>query len=133
MLGDQIGEERGQVLVRRVLPSEGNPKVEVTFQAEGRLLDVDHTDMGTYVATVQPDGTIHGEGQGMVRGSGNEVATWKGQGAGRFTDDGGVSWRGAIYYQSQSPAFARLNGMAAIYEYSVDASGKTEATLFEWK
>lgn len=133
MLGDQIGEERGQVLLRRALPSEGNPKVEVTFQAEGRLLDVDHTDMGTYVATIQPDGTISGEGQGVVRGSGNEVATWKGQGAGQFTDDGGVSWRGAIYYQSQSPAFARLNGIAVVYEYSVDASGKTEATLFEWK
>ncbi len=133
MLGEQIGEERGQVLVRRVLPSEGNPKVEVTFQAEGQLLGVTITDMGTYIATVQPDGTLRGEGQGFIRGSNNEAATWTGAGAGHFTDDGGVSWRGAIYYQSQSPAFARLNGIATVYEYGVDGSGKTEATLFEWK
>jgi hypothetical protein len=132
MLGDQIGEERGQVLVRRVL-STAPPQVEVTFQAEGRLLDVDHTDMGTYVATIQPDGSLKGEGQGLVRGSGNELATWTGAGAGKLTEDGGVTWRGAIYYQSESPALARLNGIAAVYEYDVDASGKTEATFFEWK
>ncbi|MGH9008314.1 MAG: hypothetical protein ACRDYF_00530 [Acidimicrobiia bacterium] len=133
MLGEQIGEERGQVLVRRVLPSEGSPQVEVTFEARGQLCGVDHTDMGTYVAAVQPDGSLQGEGQGLVRGAGNEVATWRGAGAGRLDADGGVTWRGAIYYQSQSPAFARLNGIAVVYEYHVDASGKTEATLTEWK
>jgi hypothetical protein len=133
MLGEQIGEERGQVLARRVLPSAGSPQVEVTIETRGRLCGVDITDMATYVATIQPDGSLLGQGQGLVRGASNEAATWTGGGAGRFTDDGGVSWRGAIYYQSQSPAFARLNGIACVFEYSVDASGKTEATLTEWK
>jgi hypothetical protein len=133
MLGEQLGEERGQVLLRRALPSDTNPKVEVTIQTEGRILDIDTTDMGTYVATVQPDGTLEGEGQGFVRGAGNEVATWKGGGVGHFTDDGGVSWRGAIYYRTQSPGLARLNGIAVLFEYDVDASGKTEAKIFEWK
>jgi hypothetical protein len=54
------------------------------------------------------------------------------RGGDRFDTDGGVTWRGAIYYQSQSPAFARLNGIACVYEYHVDASGKTEATQSEW-
>ena len=133
MLGEQIGEERGQVLARRVLRSEAGPQVEVTFEARGTMLGIDTTDMGTYVAKIQPDGSILGEGQGLLRGASNEVATWTAGGAGRFTDDGGVSWRGALYYQSQSPAFARLNGIAVVYEYSVDDSGKTEATFTEWK
>ena len=63
----------------------------------------------------------------------SEIATWRGSGVGRFSSDGGVSYRGAIYYSSQSPGFARLNGIACMFEYNVDASGKTESTLTEWK
>ena len=134
MLGEQIGETRGQVLVRRVVPSEGAPKVEVSFEAQGQLVGISTTDMGTYVSTIQPDGTLYGEGCGLTRSTDNsEIATWRGSGVGRFAQDGGVSYRGAIYFQSQTPGFARLNGIAALFEYTVDASGKTESTLTEWK
>lgn len=134
MLGEQIGETRGQVLVRRVLPSEGAPKVEVSFEAQGQLVGISTTDMGTYVSTVGADGTLYGEGSGLTRSTDNsEIATWRGSGVGRFAQDGGVSYRGAIYFQSQTPGFARLNGIAALFEYTVDASGKTESTLTEWK
>lgn len=134
MLGEQLGEERGQVVVRRVLPSDGGgPRVEVSFQAEGRILDVTHTDMGTYEARVRPDGSLFGSGQGLIRGANNEVATWRGNGAGHLGPGGSVSWRGAIYYETASPALARLNGIAAVYEYDVDGGGKTEARIFEWK
>jgi hypothetical protein len=134
MLGEQIGGERGQILVRRVLPSEGAPKVEVSFEAQGQLVGISTTDIGTYVSTVQPDGTLYGEGSGLLRSTDSkEIATWRGSGVGHFTQDGGVEYRGAIYYSSQTPGFARLNGIAAVFEYSVDASGKTESTLTEWK
>lgn len=135
MLGEQIGEERGQVLVRRVLPGDGpSTKVEVSFEAQGQLVGINVTDIGTYTSTVQPDGTIYGEGSGITRSTDNSaIATWRGSGVGHFTSDGGVSYRGSIYYSSQSPGFARLNGIAALFEYSVDASGKTESTLSEWK
>ena len=33
----------------------------------------------------------------------------------------------------REPGFARLNGIACMFEYNVDASGKTESTLTEWK
>lgn len=49
MLGDQIGEERGKITARRVLPSDGGgPKVEVTFEASGTVLGSEGTDLGTY-------------------------------------------------------------------------------------
>jgi hypothetical protein len=134
MLGDALGEEHGQILVRRVLPSTGPaPSVEVSFEATGTLLGVDVTDMGTYVAQVQADGTLFGDGQGVLITAEGPV-TWRGQGAGRFTGKGtAVSWRGAIYYQTAAPSLARLSGAAAVYEYEVDENGKTSAKTWEWQ
>jgi hypothetical protein len=134
MLGEQIGEERGQILVRRVLPGEGPPQVEVSFEAQGQMLGISTTHVGSYVSTVRPDGTIFGDGQGIMRSAdSSEILTWRGSGVGHFTPDGGVSYRGAIYSQSQSPTLSRLNGIALLFEYKVDASGKTESVLTEWK
>ena len=107
--------------------------VSVLYMVEVTV-GISTTDIATYTSVIQPDGTIYGEGQGIVRSTDNsEIALWRGSGVGHFSDDGGVSYRGAIYYQSQTPGFARLNGIAAMFEYSVDASGKTESTLTEWK
>jgi hypothetical protein len=134
MLGEQVGLETGQVTGMRVLASEGDPIVEVSFQATGTLLGIRETNMGTYTTVTRPDGTLFGEGQGVVMTDDGELASWKGDGAGRFTGSGtAVSWRGALYYQSASPRLARLNSMAVVFEYETDASGKTEAKAFEWK
>jgi hypothetical protein len=65
--------------------------------------------------------------------SDGEMATWRGEGVGRFTGRGAVvSWRGAIYYQTASPKLARLNSVAVFFEYEVDENGKTQAKLWEW-
>ncbi len=135
MLGEQLGQENGQVTATRVLPSDGgSPMVEVSFQARGRLLDVDVTDLGTYVSVVRPDGTLFGDGQGLLTTSDGDTVTWSGGGVGRFLGRGSaVSWRGAIYYQTTAAKLARLNGTAAVFEYEVDENGGTEAKLFEWK
>ena len=67
MLGEQIGEERGKITGRRVLPSDGpGPKIEVSFQAAAKFLGVDATDIGTYWAVLQANGTLYGEGQGVI-------------------------------------------------------------------
>ena len=132
MLGDAIGEEKGRVLVRRVLAGD-TPSVEVSFEAKGKLLNLDHTSMGTYTSQVRPDGNLYGEGQGVVVTSDGGMASWKGQGIGRMTGRGtAVSYRGALYYQTASPSLARLNGVAAVYEYEVDENGGTSAKLWEW-
>ena len=134
MLGEKIGEETGRITARRVLPSEGHgPKAEVSFEASGQLLGVETTTMATYVSIIRPDGTIYGEGQGLVMGKDGEAATWVGQGVGRFTGGGAVSYRGAVYYQTASEKWVHLNTMAAIYEYEVDAEGNTQAASWEWK
>jgi hypothetical protein len=134
MLGEQIGEESGKVTGRRVLANPGGgPKMETSFEASGKLLGVSFHENGTYWSALRPDGTLYGEGQGIVMGAGGEAATWVGSGIGVFRSDGGVNFRGAIFYQTAAPAWARLNKVATVFEYDVDAQGGTKSKLWEWK
>jgi hypothetical protein len=134
MQGEKIGESTGKVTAQRVLPNPGGmPKIETSFQATGKLLGVDETDLGTYCSVLRPDGTVYGEGQGVVRGKEGETATWVGQAAGTTGKDGTLSLRGAVYYHSESPRWSRLNSVAAIFEYEEDGQGNNRVQLWEWR
>jgi len=134
MLGEKIGEGTGKVTSQRVLPNPGGgPKMETSFQGTGSLLGVSETETATYVAVARPDGSLFGEGQGIVMSKEGDVATWTGQGVGTFKKDGSLAYRGAVYVQSASPKWARLNSIAVVYEYEVDAQGNTRSQLHEWK
>ena len=135
MLGELLGEDRGQVISTRVLPTEPGqaPKVEMSFESHGTLLGIDTQEMATYIGQARPDGTLFGEGQGVLMSTQGDMASWRGQGVGRLTADGGQEFRGAIYLETASPQWARLNSVALVYEYSADASGKTETKIWEWK
>ncbi|HEX6454348.1 MAG TPA: hypothetical protein VF060_33420 [Trebonia sp.] len=135
MLGEQIGEETGQITGMRVLPDEGaGPEVEISFQSNGTLLGVQVSDLATYHSVTRPDGTLFGEGRGVTMTEDGEAAAWQGQGVGRFTGHGtATAFRGAIYFQTTSKRLARLNGMAVVFEYEADESGKTSTKSYEWK
>jgi hypothetical protein len=134
MLGEKIGAESGKVTSQRVLSNPGGgPKMETSFQATGTLLGANATDTGTYSAVVRSDGTVYGEGQGVVTGKDGDMATWTGQGVGTVKKDGSVSYRGAIYYQTASPKWSRLNSIAALFEFEVDHQGNSRSELWEWK
>ena len=133
MLGEQFGESRGKRTGRRVLSVDGGFKVEVEFESKGKLLGVDITEIGTYWSESRPDGSMYGEGQGLMMTQDGEVATWKGGGVGKFVDGGAVSYRGAIYFSTASQKLARLNGAATVFEFDVDAEGNTHSKLWEWK
>jgi len=66
-------------------------------------------------------------------GTGGEMATWTGQGVGTLSKDGGVSFRGALYLYSTSPKWQRLNAVASVFEYEVDADDNYKGVLTEWK
>ena len=134
MLGERIGEDTGKVVVQRVLPNPGGaPKVETSFQSVGSLLGVSTTENATYTAFLRPDGSLFGDGQGVMMSKEGDMATWTGQGVGTFKKDGAIAYRGAIYVQTASPKWARLNTLACLFEYEVDAQGNTRGQLFEWK
>ena len=109
------------------------PKMETTFHVTGTLLGTPHTTTATYLSGMRPDGHLYGEGQGLVVSRDGDMASWVGQGVGTLKKEGGVSYRGAIYYATASAKWSRLNGVAAIFEYEVDAEGNTRAEIWEWK
>ncbi len=133
MLGELIGKEKGKVIVRRVLPTTGNPRVEVSFETAGSLVGVDIKNIGTYLSEVKPNGTLYGEGQGIARGENGELINWKGQGVGEMTPSGGVTYRGSLYYDTQADNLLGLNKLVGVFEYEVDADGNTSSEVYEWK
>ena len=134
MQGEKIGEESGKVTSQRVLSNpNGSPKMETSFQTSITLLGVRGTNRCTYWSVVRPDGTLYGEGRGIVVGDKGGMATWIGSGVGTMKKDGSASYRGAVYYQSSSAKWSRLNSVAAIYEYEVDAQGNSRSQSWEWK
>jgi hypothetical protein len=132
MLGELLGETTGKRIARRVLSTEP-PKVEVSFEDSGKMLGIDTTGFGTYSAVVRPDGTIFGEGEGVTTTQNGEMITWKGSGLGKFKEHGAISYRGILYYRTASEKLARLNTVAGVFEFEVDAQGKTHSKVWEWK
>ena len=134
MLGEKIAEGSGKVTMRRVLANPGGgPKMETSFESSGKLLGVDNSETGTFWSVVRPDGTLYGEGQGIMMSKGGDSATWVGGGVGTMRQDGGASYRGAVYISSASPKWSRLNQVAVIFEFEVDADGNTSTKNWEWK
>ena len=133
MLGELIGELRGKRTGRRVVSTDAGFKVEVSFEEKGKIWGIEANNIGTYAAQNRPDGSVYGEGQGVLITQDSEVATWKGQGVGKLLGGGAVSYRGALYYSTESSKLTRLNTIAAVFEYEVDAEGNTHTKLWEWK
>lgn len=134
MLGEKIGEGTGKVIAQRVISAQGGqPKMETTFQGTGKLMGLVSQETGTYCVAQRADGSLFGDGQGIVMNPQGESASWTAQGVGLPQKDGSIRFRGALYFASTSPTWSRLTSVAAVYEFEVDAQGHTKAQLFEWK
>jgi hypothetical protein len=134
MLGEQLGEEKGKITMRRVMRTEaGGPKMEVTFQTMGKFGGIECRGVGTYSSQMKPGGHLYGEGQGVVMTKDGESLAWVGQGIGRIKQDGGVSFRGAVYYETASQKLARFNGITVVYEHENDAEDNCSTKFWEWK
>ena len=134
MLGDKFGETQGKISSRRVLPSDGGgPKVEVSMAEAGKLLGLDVNVIVTYSSQLRPDGSLFGQGQGVIMASNGEGASFVGTGAGRFTEMGGASFRGALFFQSSGATLSRLNGVAVVFEHDAGGDDSTKTGLWEWK
>jgi hypothetical protein len=132
MLGEQIYVGQGARTSRRALASQP-VSIEVSFEDAGKLLGSEGGNIATYVSVPRPDGSIEGTGQGVFASTDGSLVSWKGIGVGHFKEGGAVSYRGSVVFASSSPAFARLNGVAGVFEFDVDKAGKTHTKMWEWK
>ena len=73
------------------------------------------------------------EGQGIMTTKDGKTATWTGHGVGTMKKDGTATYRGALYFQTMPQKWSRLNKVAVLFEYAVDAGGNTHSEYWEWK
>lgn len=134
MLGELLYEETGNTTGIRVLPPEGGAvNVEVSLQAAGRIQGVEHTSMWTYSSATRADGSIFGEGHGVLTTADGDVLRLVGRGSAQSGGPGSpINYRGAVHFQTSSKKFARLNGIAGVFEYNVSADGSTAGKFWEW-
>jgi hypothetical protein len=130
---ESIGEGCGKRTGRRVLTTQPQFNVEVSFEDSTKLAGAEGLNIGTYESTSKPDGTLDGGGQGVFATLDGHIVTWKAVGMGRLGSDGGVRYRGAISYTTSSTKLAHLNGVAGLFEFDVDKDGHTHSKLLEWK
>lgn len=132
MLGEQIAQGQGKRTGRRVIGTQPL-NIEVSFEDSTKMLGIDGMNIGTYTSTPKPDGSLEGDGKGAFATLDGEIVTWKGIGVGRFQAGGAVSYRGMLSYATTSSKLARLNGIAGVFEFEVDANGNTTSKIWEWK
>ena len=131
MLGELILEEKSKTTGVRVLP---DGKVEQAAQGSGKAWGVEYDSVETFTTTFRPDGTQWFEGQGIAMTKEGDVVTFKGSGLGWSTGRGWSSaGRGAIYFQTASPKFAKANKTVGVFEFESDAEGNGHVKIWEWK
>ena len=136
MLGKKVGEERGKVIGTRILTGGDfrYVKMEVSFQAAGKMLGRDITNTGTYVVYERVPGQLYGEGQGIIMTADGESAIWNGHGVGKATGKGmGVTIRFSIAVQAGAGKLAPLNSVLIIGEHEADENGDVHTQTWEWK
>ena len=134
MLGELLYEETGNVTGIKVLPpEEGAVVLEVSLQASGRIQGIEHTSIWTYTSSTRADGSIFGEGRGVLTTASGDVVHIVGRASDQSSGPGSPTrYRGAFHFHPNSDTFARLNGIAAVFEYDVDADGSSNAKIWEW-
>ena len=135
MLGELLYEETGQVTSIEVLPPEdGGVSLKVSLQAAGTIQGVAHTSIWTYTSTTRTDGSIFGQGRGVLTTADGDVVHLLGRASDQSGGPGStIRYRGAFHFQTTSETFSRLNGVAAVFEYDVEADGSSaKAKVWEW-
>src|SRR4051812_12842514 len=135
MLGDVIGEFAGKITGSRVLESKGPaPKVEVSFQGSGMLLDRAMTDLGTYWQTVRPGGSLYGEGRVVMMTADRGAAIWTGFGVGRPAGPvPAARYAVAGSFVTASQEMDRLNSVLTAIEYNVEENWTYSYKIWDWQ
>jgi hypothetical protein len=138
-LGNPFFVEQGRIIGQRVLAVTPQPQLEFSFMANASINDggdavINAINTGTSVSTLNADGTFRGEGQGILRTQGGDVATWTNQVAGNITPEGTIITRGVGFWSTPSTTgeLAFMNGMITVFEVQIDREGNLSAREWEW-
>jgi hypothetical protein len=119
----------------KMLPGEGAfPKFETTAEGTGTLGGSNVKSLATYRGGIRADGFLEGEvpNSGVIMAD-DGVATFRATAIGSFTEDGGSSWKGVVYFNATAPSLASLNGVAVAFTWDVDGDGNAIWELWALK
>ena len=128
-----IMEEEGKITNQRVLEVHPYPVIESTFVANQTIFgDIQAHNLGTYWATIYPNGSLHGEGHGISTTTGGEMVTWTAEGVGNANPEGDVRFEGSLFFNTSSEGeLSNLNNKVAFFVYEVDSDGNTSDSVWE--
>jgi hypothetical protein len=128
-----IMEEEGKITNQRVLEVHPHPVIESTFVANQTIFgDIPAHNLGTYWATIYPNGSLHGEGHGISTTTGGEMVTWTAEGVGNTNPEGTVRFEGSLFFNTSSKGdLASLNNKVGFFDYEVDSEGNTSDSVWE--
>ena len=139
-LGNPFFVEQGRIIGQRVLAVTPQPQLESSFVANATITNRSDTvinaiNTGTSVSTLNADGTFRGEGQGILRTQGGDIATWTNQVVGNLTPEGTIITRGVGFWSTPSTTgeLAFMNGMITVFEVQIDREGSLSAREWEWR
>ena len=140
-LGDPFFVEQGRIIGQRVLAVTPQPQLEFSFMANATInsgggnIVINAINTGTSVSTLNADGTFSGQGQGILRTEGGDVATWTNQVVGNLTPEGTIITRGVGFWSTPSTTgeLAFMNNMITVFEVQIDREGNLSAREWEWR
>jgi hypothetical protein len=133
MLGELIGEMQGKVSSQRVIDVKG-ASMETSVMATGSFKGVKVTETLTYVTNSVSKGVLRGVGNGIITTDDGDIATYTGEGIGKYDSSGVLKWRGAIFFEtSPESKLGFLNNTVGVFEAQVDSQGNFTDKTWEWK
>ncbi|MDP8886439.1 MAG: hypothetical protein M3M91_01470 [Thermoproteota archaeon] len=136
--GDPFFVEQGRIIGQRVLAVSPQPQLEFSFMANASINNgsvvINAINTGTSISTLNADGSFRGEGQGILRTQGGDVATWTNQVVGSITPEGTIITRGVGIWSTPSTTgeLAFMNNMITVFEVQIDREGNLSAREWEW-
>lgn len=134
-LGNLVLDETGSVTGVRVLSNDATgTTMEFCLQLTGTIRGVAETTLWTYTTLTRPDGSIYGEGQGVMTTQEGDVISLKGHGSSKAVGPGETTrFSTMLHAHSASAKYADLNSIGLVGEYDVAPGGSATNKNWEWK
>ena len=134
-LGELVNEERGQISGVRIISADATGTTsEISLRTEGTIRGTRQVSNWTYEQIKRPDGSLYGNGRGVMTTENGDVVNLTGSGSAKAPTDGNPTlYRVVNHYHTTSEKLQDLNYIAVVGEYDVSADGSTAGRFWEWK
>ena len=133
-LGELVLEDSGQITGIRVLSTDtSGTTLELNLQLSGTIRGVGQNTLWTYTMLQRPDGSLYGQGNGVLTTVNGDVIHLIGSGSGKANPGGTVRFCTMLHPHGATAQNADLNAIGLAGEYEVAADGTATNKCWEWK